>query len=803
MTHEARDAAAEMHIALCSSCGCKMDISTMEPYTNVVCPDCGHHTRVKCELGQYLLTGRHAVGGMSKVFKARDLTLDREVAIKILNDDYSQDGQRMKEFEHEAHITAAISHPHVVRVFTVGRAFEHFYIAMEMVSGENLEQMISREGAISEKEILPITAEIISGLEAAKRAGLIHRDMKPGNILFDANGHVKIVDFGLALVTQGGMAKADEIWATPYYVPPEALDGEQEDFRSDMYALGATLYHALSGQPSIPNASKLSQAVRKAKEKIKPLATVAPWLKPETCYLVDRAMALKRDDRFASYAEMEDARASAYRVIEEMGAAEPMQMSERAGRRTKEKVIVRSLLACGLLALLLVIAFVVFKKSKAVGDESGATDNIYAAGGLLWEDDEGSYSPEVAARIGKQFRVSHQMLRDGQYAEAKAVFIKLMNDQQVTEPSASWAGVEAVIATWLNGDNADAGVAIARLRKHMDARGVSQDSGASLLGKQLAGPGIIRQPDIARNAMKIVHMMAVALKNWEAGALEEAAPWFEQIQKQGLHKESPLVVYRDIAKKYLADYRKLKPVSAMPPPADMKEAHERLAMLKTVMEKLATRGRAQVHVEVWQLRLQKEVEKFEKLRQEEEKAQQKKIAIATYDEQRLKFSQLLKTSNFAEASMLLRKARPKTKQQNENDAWIYLAESASAFILKLEQRMADTNISVRLESVAGKIYQKFRAAKGGFLGIEEETGEEVFMAWAKIKPESILECYREAFDLTVDTLEGQRLTEQAVCYAWLMGMQDKAQLAAERLSPVNGNFKKRWAKTMQAHGQQP
>jgi hypothetical protein len=363
--------------------------------------------------------------------------------------------------------------------------------------------------------------------------------------------------------------------------------------------------------------------------------------------------------------------------------------------------------------------------------------------------------------------------------------------------------VEAVIATWLNGDNADASVAITQLRKHMDARGVSQDSRASLLGRQLAAPGIIRQPDIARNAMKIVHMMAVALKNWEAGAMEEAAPWFEQIQKQGLHKESPLVVYRSIAKKYLADYRQLKPFSAMPSPADTKEAHERLAMLKTVMEKLATRGRAQVHVEVWQLQLQKEVEKFEKLRQEEEKAQQKKIAIATYDEQRLKFSQLLRTSNFAEASMLLRKARPKAKQQNENDAWIYLAESASAFIRELEQRMTDKNISVRLESVDGKIYQKVLAAKGGVLGIEEETGEEVFMAWAKIKPESILELYREAFDLTVDTLEGQRLTEQAVCYAWLTGMQDKAELAAERLSPVNGNFQKRWAKTIQAVGQKP
>ena len=90
------------------------------------------------------------------------------------------------------------------------------------------------------------------------------------------------------------------------------------------------------------------------------------------------------------------------------------------------------------------------------GDDSGIATNMYAPGGLLLGGDEGGYSPEVAARIGKQFRVSHQMLREGRYAQAKGVFIKLMNDQQVPEPSASWAGVEAVIAAWLNGDTAEA-----------------------------------------------------------------------------------------------------------------------------------------------------------------------------------------------------------------------------------------------------------------------------------------------------------------------------------------------------------
>jgi eukaryotic-like serine/threonine-protein kinase len=94
--------------------------------------------------------------------------------------------------------------------------------------------------------MLPLAIEVAQGLKAAHAAGLIHRDVKPGNILLDAEGHAKLVDFGLALVTHGGKAQATELWATPYYVPPETVEGQAEDFRSDIYAFGATLYHALA-----------------------------------------------------------------------------------------------------------------------------------------------------------------------------------------------------------------------------------------------------------------------------------------------------------------------------------------------------------------------------------------------------------------------------------------------------------------------------------------------------------------------------------------------------------------------------
>ena len=343
-----------LQIGHCSKCACQMDISALGPYTNVICPNCGHQTRFKCELDQYLLTKRHAAGGMSMVFVAQDTTLEREVAIKVLNETYSGDEVRMQQFQKEARITAALSHAHIVKVFTVGIAHGAYYIAMEMVSGQNLEQRMADEGAMKELEILPIAAEIIAGLRAAKQAGLIHRDVKPGNILFDASGHVKIVDFGLALVTQGGTAKAEEIWATPYYVPPEALDGLEEDFRSDIYALGATLYHALSGEPPISDESKSIADVRKAKESILPLAVVAPELHPETCNFVDKAMALRPEQRFSSYQKMQQACSRAQALL--IGVVEPEEIEQEVSRRKRKRFrdSVLSIVALGGVILFLV-----------------------------------------------------------------------------------------------------------------------------------------------------------------------------------------------------------------------------------------------------------------------------------------------------------------------------------------------------------------------------------------------------------------------------------------------------------------
>ena len=237
-----------MHIGHCGSCGCQMDISALEPYTNVVCPECGEHTRVKCELGNYRLIGRHAVGGMSKLFVARDMTLGREVAIKILNDEYCRDEHRMRQFEHEAMITAAISHPHVVRVFTVGKAFGHFYIAMELVEGETLTAW-QRAANRPWREVLGLYLQAGRGLAAAHARGIVHRDVKPENVLIGDRGRVKVADFGLAkaISSQTQTATQGLLIGTVSYLPPELVTSGHTDARSDVYSAGVVLFELLTG----------------------------------------------------------------------------------------------------------------------------------------------------------------------------------------------------------------------------------------------------------------------------------------------------------------------------------------------------------------------------------------------------------------------------------------------------------------------------------------------------------------------------------------------------------------------------
>lgn len=261
------------NIVHCPECGQAMDVSQLPPYANAICPGCQALTRVKTRMGPYRITGKLGKGGMSVVYRAEDSVLGREVALKVLNDTYAGDALRSERFEREAQIMARVSHENLVQIYAVGRDQGLFYIAMELVEGSGLDALITAEERVPEDKVLRLTLDIVRGLDAAWNAGLMHRDIKPANVLQSPDGVAKIVDFGLSLLHSESDVER-EIWVTPYYAAPETLLRGEEDFRTDMYALGATMYHLLVGAPPRVDASQSSDVLLETKKNLPRLEQV-------------------------------------------------------------------------------------------------------------------------------------------------------------------------------------------------------------------------------------------------------------------------------------------------------------------------------------------------------------------------------------------------------------------------------------------------------------------------------------------------------------------------------------------------
>ena len=189
-----------------------------------------------------------------------------------------------------------------------------------------------------------------------------------------------------------------------------------------------------------------------------------------------------------------------------------------------------------------------------------------------------------------------------------------MNDEGLQEPAASWAGVEAVISLWLAGDTRAAEAATSSLQEHVKMSEPASDSGISVFVNELAGDWMTSNFKPSGDRMILLQKMAVALKNWELGAWDAAMPLFQAIKKIDLPEKSPLVVYKDISEKYLADYDHLQGLAALPNNPNKSQIDKYLAGLKKIAGGLKTKGRAKYHIQVWQVRAERHLEKLERLR---------------------------------------------------------------------------------------------------------------------------------------------------------------------------------------------
>lgn len=589
-------------IAYCDSCESAMDVSAVAPFSRVVCPACQAETRVKREFGPYTLVSRHAVGGMSMVFVAKDKTLNREVALKILSEEFSADERRIIAFEEEARITASFSHPHVVRVLRTGKAFDRLYIAMELVPGGHFEHQIRERGKIPELEMLPLAIEIAQGLRAAQAAGLIHRDVKPGNILLDAEGHAKLVDFGLALVTQGGQAQATEVWATPYYVPPETIEGAPEDFRADIYAFGATLYHALAGIPSCGEETMDTTALRLAKQRVVSLSTVNPQLSLETCRIVERAMAYEPQARFSSYDEMISKLELALKHLSTgVDRSETPAKSARRSAKKKQQTTILVAAACLLSFGVLGLAGWWFTR-EVVPPVIAPT--VVASAPVLPESD-----PSAAIDIARSYREARAAVESRDFSKAAEGFRKLAVNPVLQEPTRSWAGVEAVLVSFMDGQSETARSFAAAAVTHCESVPTESRLGEYLLTllKQVQAIPAIPAKDLdtsAKDASRVMGWMLAGMKNWDQGLLNEAAPYFQAVADAALAKDEALLgTYQGLARDYLADYKHLSGSIFGGFPPDAAGCTAAIAELDTLLTQLKTRGRGRYNIRAWQLNL--------------------------------------------------------------------------------------------------------------------------------------------------------------------------------------------------------
>lgn len=253
--------------------------------------------------GPYRIVGRIGRGGMGDVYRALEPALDRTVALKVMGGGLAQDKSFVERFKTEAKAAAALIHPNIINVFGVGEVKGMPYIAMEFVDGESLQQKILREKQLAPALVLDWAVQACRGLDAAAKKGVVHRDIKPANLMVDREGNLKVADFGLAKLqksdvslTQTGVAVG-----TPLYMSPEQGRGERIDLRSDIYSLGATIYHALSGKPPFEADTPIAVISKHALTPATPLHVVRPDVPQPVSGVIARMMAKAPADRYASY----------------------------------------------------------------------------------------------------------------------------------------------------------------------------------------------------------------------------------------------------------------------------------------------------------------------------------------------------------------------------------------------------------------------------------------------------------------------------------------------------------------------
>ena len=255
--------------------------------------------------GRYRLEARIGAGGMSTVYRALDVTLERQVAIKLMNREVASDSDQLERFRREARAVAQLSHPHIVGVIDAGEDEGRPYIVLEYVEGETLKDRIRRQGRLPIAEAVAYAIEIARALGAAHARHIVHRDVKPQNVLIDEEGSAKVTDFGIArTLEEDGLTADGRVLGTTDYVSPEQALGQHVTGQSDLYSLGIVLYEMLTGEVPFKGENQVAVAMKHVREEVPDVQIRRPEVSAALAAVVDTATAKRQEDRYADDAEL-------------------------------------------------------------------------------------------------------------------------------------------------------------------------------------------------------------------------------------------------------------------------------------------------------------------------------------------------------------------------------------------------------------------------------------------------------------------------------------------------------------------
>lgn len=255
--------------------------------------------------GRYELLEKIGGGGMAIVYKARDILLNRKVAVKILREQYVHDEDFIRRFRREAQSAASLSHPNVVSIYDVGKEQDVHYIVMEYVAGSNLNEEIRRRAPFQVEEAVQITLQICDALDHAHQNHIIHRDIKPHNILIGRNGRVKVTDFGIARAASStDITQTGSVIGSVHYLSPEHAKGMKQGEKSDIYSLGIVLYQMLTNQLPFSGDSPISVALKHLQEQVEPPRKLNPHIPPEVEAIILKTLQKSPEERYRSAKEL-------------------------------------------------------------------------------------------------------------------------------------------------------------------------------------------------------------------------------------------------------------------------------------------------------------------------------------------------------------------------------------------------------------------------------------------------------------------------------------------------------------------